>query len=132
MQRQKYYAVVVELEEQGYLVAVEKKFMEARSLANDLIFIAECQPWANNDLVKSKLENQNARMYSIKGNQNYFDQGVWGTTSTYYSITVLKVESKLAIETFIRERENSSAMFLCENYTSTLFSELQLQNIMSN
>lgn len=109
------YIVVAEIERNGFVAGYFKKYWNAVELANELLILGELFPWKDSEKINIQLRNRNLREYRIKGNQIYFDKGIYGSTDGKYSVSVLSINQKeVAVETFIRERENYSIAFNSE------------------
>lgn len=111
------YLVIAEVERQGFIMGRFKKYWPAVELANELLLYGELFPWKEPEKIILQLQNRKVKEYPIKGNQLYFDKGIYGSTDGKYSVIVLPINTKnFSLETFIRERENHSIVFSPEQY----------------
>jgi len=112
------YLVIAEVERTGFIVGFFKKYLSAVELANELLLLGEFFPWSESEKIKIQLRNRNLREYQIKGNQIYFDKGIYGSTDGKYSVLVLPADKReFNLEIFIKERENYSIVFESEQYS---------------
>lgn len=111
------YLVIAEVERIGFVAGCFKRYRSAVELANQLLLYSELFQWRESEKIIVQLRNQRFKEYLIKGNQIYFDKGIYGSTDRNYSVSVLPIKVKeSAISTFIRERENYSIVFSPEQH----------------
>lgn len=118
------YLVIAEVERIGFVAGCLKKYRSAVELANQLLLYGELFQWSESEKIIAQLRNQRFKEYSIKGNQIYFDKGIYGSTDGKYSVSVIPTNViEFSISTFIRERENYSIVFNSELHWDKRFSK---------
>lgn len=111
------FLVVAEIERTGFIVGYCQKYRKAVELANEVLLYGELFSWGEPDKIKVQLQSRHFRQYQIKGNQIYFDKGIYGSADGKYSVAVLPINIKdFCLEVFIKERENYSIVFNSEQY----------------
>jgi hypothetical protein len=106
------HLVIAEVERIGFVAGCFKRYWCAVEIANQLLLYSELFKWGESDRIIAQLRNQGFKEYIIKGNQVYFDKGIYGSTDGKYSVAVLPMNKKeFSTESFIRERENYSTVF---------------------
>lgn len=118
------YLVIAEVERTGFVAGCFKKYWSAVELANQLLLYRELFQWSESEKIIAQLRNQRFKEYSIKGNQIYFDKGIYGSTDGKYSVSIILTHVReFRISTFIRERENHSIVFNFEQHWDKRFSK---------
>jgi hypothetical protein len=110
--RNRKYLVIAEVERTGFVAGCYKKYLKAVELANELLLYGELFPWCESDKIIGQLRNRSFNEYPVKGNQIYFDKGIYGSADGKYSVMVIQINnSHFDLNVFIKERENHSIVF---------------------